>query len=170
MDAEPLRIIVLGGLVPGRPGRSAAALAAAGAGRRAGREADVIDLAAACLPEPGPEPGWCEPEPAAVRDLRPWLAAADGFAVVVPARTEHPPPPLRSALTWCADAWRARPVALLPHGYGPDAAVPAGLRQAFAEAHALTVATTDCPDDALDQLTWWARALRTARTHDPYRF
>ncbi|WP_419998284.1 NAD(P)H-dependent oxidoreductase [Streptomyces boninensis] len=169
MDAEPLRIVVLGGLLPGRPGRVAAERVAVAAGQLAGREADVLDLAAACLPEPCPGPGWCEPEPAAVRDLRPWLASADGFVAVLPAAANSPPAPLHSALTWCADAWRARPVALLPYGTGGRQCT-AELRLAFAEAHALTVAETDCPAQALDQLTWWARALRAARAEQPYRF
>ncbi len=173
-DAEDgtLRLTVLGGLVPGRAAGAEARRLAGIAGRRACLEVDLIDLAAACLPEPchGVLPG-AAPVPPAVRELRPWLAAADGFVVVAPAAPEpRAPGPLRRALAWCAEAFKARPVALhVRAGEGAPRALRA-LRADLAEAHALTVYETDCPDDALDQLIWWARALRAARAHTPYPF
>ncbi|MFW6694301.1 NAD(P)H-dependent oxidoreductase [Streptomyces sp. MAR4 CNX-425] len=169
-----LRLTVLGGLVPGRAAGAEARRLAALAGRRARLEVDLIDLAAACLPEPCPGvlPG-AAPEPPAVRELRPWLDAADGFVVVAPAPAAAPPHsagPLRRALVWCAEAFKARPVALhVRAGEGAPRALRA-LRADLAEAHALTVHETDCPDGALDELVWWARALRTARATHPYPF
>lgn len=167
-----VRLTVLGGLVPGRVAGAEARRLAGLAGRRACLEVDLIDLAAACLPEPCPGvlPG-AAPEPPAVRELRPWLDAADGFVVVAPAAVQaYPAGPLRRALVWCAEAFKARPVALhVRAGDGTPRALRA-LRADLAEAHALTVHETDCPDGALDELIWWARALRTARAHTPYPF
>lgn len=171
-----LRLTVLGGLGPG-PAAGAEARRLAGlAGRRARLEVDLIDLAAACLPEPRPGvlPGDA-PEPPAVRELRPWLDAADGFVVVAPAaRPRTTPPdsagPLQRALVWCAEAFKARPVALHVRAGEEAARALRALRADLAEAHALTVHETDCPDGALDELIWWARALRTARAHTPYPF
>lgn len=167
-----LRLTVLGGLGPG-PAAGAEARRLAGlAGRRARLEVDLIDLAAACLPEPCPGVLPCgAPEPPAVRELRPWLDAADGFVVVAPAGARpHPAGPLQRALVWCAGAFKARPVALHVRAGEETARALRALRADLAEAHALTVHETDCPDDALDELIWWARALRTARAHTPYPF
>lgn len=84
---------------------AAACLVADRACGRAGLEVDLIDLEAACLPDLVVER---VPVPPAVRDLTPWLVAADGF-VVVACR----PCLLRKAVGWCGEAWRAKPVALV---------------------------------------------------------
>jgi NAD(P)H-dependent FMN reductase len=177
-----LRLTVLGGLGPGRAAGAEARRLAGLAGRRARLEVDLIDLAAACLPEPCPGvlPGDA-PEPPAVRELRPWLDAADGFVVVAPAAARQQPAgqfpggqqaagPLQRALVWCAEAFKARPVALHVRAGEGTARALRTLRADLAEAHALTVHETDCPDHALDELIWWARALRTARARTPYPF
>ncbi|MBE1565654.1 NADPH-dependent FMN reductase [Nonomuraea africana] len=67
-----------------------------------GFEVDLLDLAAAGLPEVC---SYEVPTPPAVQDLAPWLAAADAFVLVVP---ECLPPSLAD---WCAPQWRARSAA-----------------------------------------------------------
>ena len=84
-----------------------------------------------------------------------------------------------------------KPVALVSYGgRGGGLRAAEHLRQVFAELHAVTIRDTvsfhdvwdevgdDGPVDPgpynkaaqrqLDQLAWWARALRTARHNDPY--
>jgi NAD(P)H-dependent FMN reductase len=131
--------------------------------------------------------------PSSVRALAPRLAAADAFAVVTPEYNQSFPAPLKTAIDWYYDEWKAKPVALISYGResgGLNAA--AQLRQVFAELHAVTVrdgislpcyweqfaadgswpkATADCNTavkTTLDQLSWWALALREARARRPY--
>ncbi|MFI6502422.1 NADPH-dependent FMN reductase [Nonomuraea typhae] len=98
-DGHPRLAVVTGS------DHSAAALIAERACVTFGLEVDVIDLESACLPDPAPSRALVPP---AVRDLRPWLVAAQGF-VVVAVRSWT----LRKAVFWCAEAWRAKPVALV---------------------------------------------------------
>ena len=78
-------------------------------------EVDVLDLTIACLPDVDRCAG---PTPPGVRDLAPWLRFADGFVVVVPR--SYPSPVVR-AVQWCADEWRAKPVAFA--GVAPPALI-----------------------------------------------
>ncbi|MBB5075661.1 hypothetical protein [Nonomuraea endophytica] len=98
-DGHPRLAVVTGS------DHSAAMLIAERACVRHGLEVDVIDLEAACLPDPAPGRALVPP---AVHDLMPWLAAAEGFMVVA-VRTWS----LRKAVFWCAGAWRGKPVALV---------------------------------------------------------
>lgn len=146
--------------------RTAADWLAAQAGRRPALEVDLIDLSVACLPDCEDSPGQ---RPSAVRDLRPWLAAADGFVVVTQERNRSFPGALKNAVDWFAEEWKAKPVAFV--SVGADHAVEQ-LRLVFAAAHAVTVHEVAHQDESadrmLDQLTWWAGALRQAREADPY--
>ncbi|MFD1931607.1 MULTISPECIES: NAD(P)H-dependent oxidoreductase [Nonomuraea] len=86
-----------------------------------GFEVDLLDLEVAGLPEV------CSsevPTPPAVRDLLPWLAAADAFVVVRPACFPD------SLATWYAPQWRARPAAFA--GRDDDQGAAARLRPVFA--------------------------------------
>jgi len=141
------------------------------------------------LPEPGHEP---PPETAAIRDsLRAVLTSADAYVVVTPEYNHSFPASLKNVLDWFLTEWAAKPVGLVSYGglAGGLRAVE-HLRQVFAELHAVTVRETvsfhtawdrfdthgaalDPAADAaakalLDQLHWWARALRTARQEHPY--
>ncbi|MFI0450771.1 NAD(P)H-dependent oxidoreductase [Actinomadura sp. 6N118] len=82
---------------------------------RGDAEVDLLDLGAACLPD---SPAGRLPTPPAVRDLTPWLGAANGFLLVLHGT---PPDQLRQAVSWCADCWRAKPVGLIWYGAVPDA-------------------------------------------------
>ena len=143
------------------------------------------------LPEPGHEP---PPETAAIRDsLRAVLTSADAYVVVTPEYNHSFPASLKNVLDWFLTEWAAKPVGFVSYGglAGGLRAVE-HLRQVFAELHAVTVretvsfhtawerfdeggAAVDTDTDAdaaakalLDQLHWWARALRTARQEYPY--
>ncbi|GGV01027.1 FMN reductase [Streptomyces filipinensis] len=194
-DEAPLRVAVLVGSV--REGRQGRAVADWFLGTAAGDEGlhfDVIDLAE--TPLPLVLPGWGGapgPEAAAVlRDVSPRLAAADAFVVVTPEYNHSFPASLKNFIDWHHTQWHAKPVGFVSYGgLGGGLRAVEQLRLVFAELHATTVRDSvslhgpwsglgedGTPRDAavcagaakgmLGQLTWWARALRTARAERPY--
>ncbi|GAA3941872.1 NAD(P)H-dependent oxidoreductase [Actinomadura viridis] len=189
-DTSPLHVaIIIGSTRAGRFGPVVATWFAGHAARYADMTADVIDLRDTRLPDTLVDEGDEIPEP--VRALAPRLAAADAFVVVTAEYNHSFPAPLKTAIDWFVDEWRAKPVGFVSYG-GVSGGLRAveQLRLVFAELHATTVRDTvsfhSCwekfddgrPVDAagadaaakglLDQLTWWARALRDARTTRPY--
>jgi NAD(P)H-dependent FMN reductase len=183
--------VIIGSTRRGRFGPTVAGWLADQARRRADLEVDLVDLAEAGLPQTLTDQD--EPLPEPVRALAPRLAAADAFAVVTPEYNQSFPAPLKTAIDWYYEEWKAKPVALVSYGResgGLNAA--AQLRQIFAELHAVTIRdgialpcywedfaadgswpkpNADCNTavkTTLDQLTWWARALRDARAARPY--
>ena len=155
--------------------------------RREDLRVDVVDLAEARLPAtltPRPTP---EVERFAAR-----LDDADAFVVITPEYNHSFPAPLKQAIDLTASEWHAKPVGFVSYG-GISGGLRAveQLRPVFAERHAVTVRETvsfhrawarfdahgqpmqpEGPNSAakrlLDQLTWWARALRDARAERPY--
>ncbi|WP_416566327.1 NADPH-dependent FMN reductase [Nocardia testacea] len=153
-----------------------------------GLDLDLIDLAEMSLPDILADPD------AAVTALGSRLARADAFVIVSPEYNRGYPASLKNAIDWFVDEWKAKPVAIVSYG-----GISGGLRGAeqlrlvFGELHAVpireTVSFHSCwnkfndtgqPLDLagtgaaatalLDQLTWWAHALRTARSGLPYPF
>ncbi|MEV5342379.1 NAD(P)H-dependent oxidoreductase [Streptomyces sp. NPDC052676] len=191
-DGDRLRLVILVGAArEGRFGLAAAEWLAVRARRHKEFEVDVIDLATAWLPDlMTADPA--VPRPSAVRDISPWLDAADAFVVVTQEYRCGCPASLRNAIDWYDREWHAKPVGFVSYGgaAGGLGAV-AQLRQAFAETHAMTVTETvsfhhyekRCGPDGqlldtaacraqaatmLGRLGWWARALRRARDREPY--
>ncbi|MBI0298296.1 NAD(P)H-dependent oxidoreductase [Streptomyces sp. PRKS01-29] len=192
-DADsPIRLaILIGSTRDGRFGPKVADWFAGHATLRSDMTVDVVDLAETPLPtalthRPGPE------DLAALEAVSPRLAAADAFAVVTPEYNHSYPAPLKNAIDWHFTQWQAKPVGFVSYG-GISGGLRAveHLRPVFAEVHAVTVRDTvsfhnagglfdedgrlkdpEGPETAagamLDQLVWWARALRTARTTHPY--
>lgn len=178
MSGESLQLVVIVGSV--REGRFGPVVSGWFAGRakeRTDLTVDVVDLAD--FPVPGPH-------------LAERLGAADAFVVVTPEYNHSYPGPLKHAIDSVRSEWRAKPVGFVSYGGmsgGLRAVEP--LRVVFAELHAVTVRNTvsfhgvraqfdehgaprdpDAVDAAatvlLDQLAWWARALRAARAAEPY--
>jgi NAD(P)H-dependent FMN reductase len=175
IDGEHLRVAILIGST--RHGRFAPVVANWFAGCIQAREefvADMIDLAEVALA------------------LRSRLAVADAFVIITPEYNHSFPAPLKTAIDWYSTEWRARPVAFVAYGgnAGGLRAVEQ-LRQVFAELHAVTVRNAvgfagawELFDAAghlrhperhekaagamLDQLAWWGRALKEARSIRPY--
>ncbi|MDP9608416.1 MULTISPECIES: NADPH-dependent FMN reductase [Streptomyces] len=189
---SPIRLaVILGSTRDGRFGPKVAGWFARRAALRSDMSVDVVDLAETPLPtalthRPGPE------ERAALEAVTPRLDAADAFAVVTPEYNHSYPAALKNAIDWHYTQWQAKPVGFVSYG-GISGGLRAveHLRPVFAEVHAVTVRDTvsfhnagglfepdgelkdpEGPDTAagvmLDQLAWWARALRTARTTHPY--
>ncbi|MER7394120.1 NAD(P)H-dependent oxidoreductase [Streptomyces sp. NPDC000151] len=191
-ESERLRLaIIIGSIRKGRFGPVAAEWFASRARLRQDFDVDVIDLATAWLPDVmSADP--TAPKPQAVKDLAPWLAAADAYVVVTPEYNQTFPASLKNAIDWYDEEWHAKPVGFLSYG-GASAGLcaVAHLRQVFSEVHAVTVRETVsfhnywerlAPDGLprgaaewneparrmLDRIGWWGRALRRARAEDKY--
>ncbi|WP_172298116.1 NADPH-dependent FMN reductase [Pseudoruegeria sp. HB172150] len=131
----------------------------------------------------------------AVETLRWQLEGMDGFVIVTPEYNHAAPGPLKTLIDAAKPEWAARPVGFVSYG-GLSGGLRAveSLRPVFAELHAVTIretvsfsspwkkfgpGSTLIEDDvavtaetAMDAfaacLTWWARALRSARAENPY--
>src|SRR5205809_4222360 len=181
--------IIIGSTRKGRFAPTVAGWFTGQAERRDDMAVDVIDLAGAQLPDvlsdkPGPQ----------VAAVTPRLAAADAFVGGTPEYNHSFPAPLKNAIDWHFKEWQAKPVGFVSYGgLGGGLRAVEQLRQVFAELHAVTVRDTVSfhgvwaqfdsdgrPKDPgvceraaksmLDQLAWWADALREARTRRPYEF
>jgi NAD(P)H-dependent FMN reductase len=120
------------------------------------------------------------------------LDAADAFVVITPEYNHSYPASLKSFIDLHSTEWQAKPVGFVSYGgmAGGLRAVE-HLRQVFAELHTVTVRHTVSlhnpwgdfdadgnhlnPQNAetaaksmIDQLSWWAHALRDARATRPY--
>jgi NAD(P)H-dependent FMN reductase len=146
---------------------------------------DVIDLADLDLPDD--LGGGGDTEIFAKR-----IDRADAIVVVTPEYNRGYPGPLKTAIDSVLPEWRAKPIGFVSYG-----GISGGLRSVeqlrlvFAELHAVTVqATVSLPhvwdlfdehgdlhqpehprsaaEMLLRQLLWWSRALRPARSLQPY--
>ena len=142
---------------------------------------DVVDLAVERLHEHELVPGGAR---TGVSDR---LAAADGFLVLVPEYNHSFPAPLKHALDLHLAEWARKPFAFVGYGGGSGGIrAVEQLRQILPELRAASVREavhlpqpwdrldaqgrfqpaaggTAALDATLDELLWWARALRTAR-------
>jgi NAD(P)H-dependent FMN reductase len=190
MDSTPLRLAVV--IASTREGRFGPTIGDWFVEQVRGRdlELDVLDLADAALPDR--LTGYGTPTPDAVAAVTPRLAAADAFVLVTPEYNHSYPAPVKTLIDWHFTEWQAKPVGFVSYG-GLSGGLRAveHLRGVLAELHAVTVRDTVSfhgawdrfgpdarpvdPDGCaaaaksmLDQLAWWARALREARAAHPY--
>jgi NAD(P)H-dependent FMN reductase len=143
-------------------------------------DVDVIDLAHVDLPQEKLVPGESSP----ISDR---LATADGFLVLTPEYNHSFPASLKNAIDWHFDEWAYKPVAFVSYGAGSGGSrAVEQLRQVFPELRATTVRHavqlnapwTHLSDDGrfspgsdvdaalgttMDELRWWASALREGR-------
>lgn len=188
--ATPVRVtLVIGSNRTGRFGSVVAEWLLGRVREHDGFEVDVVDVAEADLPTTFAT----TPEATAwLAEITPKLAAAEAFIVVTPEYNHSYPAALKNLIDWHFHEWRAKPVALVSYG-GMSGGLRAAehLRQVFAELHATTVRDTvsfhnahasfdetghlkdpTAPNTAaqlmLDQLSWWAEALRDAKRRRPY--
>lgn len=174
--------VIVGSTREGRFGPVVARWFAARAARRPEYDLDVIDLVEADLPGVLPSRPDARIDAYVAR-----IAAADAFVVVTPEYNHAYPAALKQALDVAPPrVWRAKPVGFVSYG-GISGGLRAveQLRQVFPELEATTIRETvsfhgawnrfdadgelhDPEAEAavqrmLDQLAWWASALRTAR-------
>ncbi|WP_432943271.1 NADPH-dependent FMN reductase [Kribbella sp. CA-253562] len=123
-------------------------------------------------------------------DLPARIAEADAIVVLAPEYNHAYPGDLKTAIDSVREPWYGKPVGFVVYG-GRSRGLRAAeqLRLVFGELHAVTIRetlsfqqlpgavdTAELADPAtavaaatmLDQLAWWARALRDARTTTPY--
>lgn len=191
-NTSPLKLaVVIGSNRDGRFGPVVADWFRSRAALREDFQVEFVDVADADLPtslsyNPSPEVR------AELGKVTPKLADADAFVVITPEYNHSFPAPLKSLIDWHFGEWQAKPVGFVSYG-GISGGLRAveQLRQVFAELHAVTVRDTvsfhnagahfddegshrdpAAPDAAaktmLDQLAWWAEALRSAKSVRPY--
>ncbi|MYT97318.1 MULTISPECIES: NAD(P)H-dependent oxidoreductase [unclassified Streptomyces] len=158
------------------------------AGLRDDLELDVIDLADHELP------GSLDAQDPVALALAPRLAGAEAFVLIVPEYNRGVPGPLKTFIDSFQTEWQAKPVGYVSYGLSLSGGVRAveQLRQIYGEFHAVSMkdavffprvldhydargAFPAEPEGAqaaaklmLDQLIWWARALRDAKSRRPY--
>lgn len=193
MSREPVKLaIIIGSVREGRLGPTVATWFATQARQRSDLDIDVIDLAEMPLGSTAPSMSPPAQVQQALTELTPRLTAADAFVVVTPEYNHSYPAALKNAIDWHGPQFNAKPVAFVSYG-GISGGLRAveHLRLVFAELHAVTTRDTvsfhgawqqfdeqgdltepEGPTTAaktlLDQLTWWAHALRDAKTSRPY--
>ncbi|GAA1956677.1 NADPH-dependent FMN reductase [Kitasatospora viridis] len=194
-NTNPKLVIIVGSVREGRFGPVVASWVAEQAAAHGGFEVEVVDLAdydvPLALPAESPKfAGDAYPRPAGLAPLTAALDSADAFLVVTPEYNHSYPASLKAAIDWHFTQWTAKPVAFVSYGgaAGGRHAV-LHLENVFTELHAVTIRDglafpmyfTGWQDGApldgqsagyaktlLDQLSWWADALRTARAAAPY--
>ncbi len=177
--------VIIGSTRPDRNAPSIARWLTAQLARRDDLRVDTIDLADLDLPGVLPAPD----DPRALQ-LTKRIADADAFIVITPEYNHGYPASLKQAIDVPYHEWHAKPVAFVSYG-GMSGGIRAveQLRQVFAELHAVTIRdgvafpgirvdANGVADDAhgasaaakvmLDELIWWALALRAARDIRPY--
>ncbi|WP_017556305.1 NADPH-dependent FMN reductase [Nocardiopsis baichengensis] len=118
------------------------------------------------------------------------MEAADAFIVVTPVYNRGYPASLKNAVDWYFEEWSRKPVGFVSYGgAGGGLQAVEQLRTVFNEVHAHTVrsavaisdfwkrfdgdgrpadrGTEGAAKEMLDELTWWARALKEARARYP---
>jgi NAD(P)H-dependent FMN reductase len=188
-------VVIVGSVREGRFGPTVASWIADRATEHGGFEVEVVDLADHDIPIelPAVSPkraGEDYPRPAGMAPLTAALAAADAFIMVTPEYNHSYPASLKAAIDWHFTQWIAKPVAFVSYGgaAGGRHAV-LHLENVMTELHAVTIRNglgfpnyynnwqdAEPADPAvaghaklmLDQLAWWAGALRTARAASPY--
>jgi NAD(P)H-dependent FMN reductase len=183
--SEPIRIAVIYGST--RPGRFCDTVVRWTVGRISANWAFRVDVI-----DPAEESGTktCDGRDSMSQKHR--LAQADAFVVVTPEYNHGYPAPLKALIDSAGAEWHAKPVAFVSYG-GVSGGLRAveQLRLVFAELHAVTIRDSVSfssapeqfdetgalrnPDRAhrgmetlLARLTWWAVALRNARSIAPY--
>jgi NAD(P)H-dependent FMN reductase len=182
-------VIIIGSTREGRLAPGVAQWFIGQIGQRADMVIDVIDLVDIQMPD-----NLSDKAPGVVA-LRPRLAAADAFVMVVPEYNRSIPGPLKTLIDCYNVEWEAKPVGFVTYGLSMAGGVRAveHLRQIFAEFHSVGMKDIaifprilrhldgdgnfapeleGCNAAAkimLDQLYWWADALREAKARRPYR-
>ncbi|MFJ4837502.1 NADPH-dependent FMN reductase [Streptomyces sp. NPDC088746] len=196
MDNDTYRLVILVGSVrEGRFGPVVASWVAEQARNHGAFVVNIVDLADIDIPLelPAASPKYAGddyPRPAGMAALTSALEGADAFVLVSPEYNHSYPASLKAAIDWHFTQWAAKPVAFVSYGgaAGGRHAV-LHLENVLTELHAVTIrdglafpnyytAWEDgrpldpgAPEYAktlLEQLAWWAGALRTAREANPY--
>ncbi|WP_051580143.1 NADPH-dependent FMN reductase [Pseudonocardia acaciae] len=185
---DPARIaVIIGSTREGRAGAGIARWFLTHVSEREDVDLDVIDLRDLVLPMHYPEERTPGQHALAER-----IGRADGFVVVTPEYNHSYPASLKHAIDVVHEQWFAKPVGFVSYGgMAQGLRAVEHLRMVFAELHAVTVrdgVSVNLFDGSVDdngwvldsngaghaaktmvnQLLWWAHALRDARAIRPY--
>lgn len=188
-------VVIVGSAREGRFGPVVAGWVADQVRAHGGFELAIVDVAGTDVPlalpaAPPKFAGDDYPRPDGMREVTARLADADAFLVVTPEYNHSYPASLKALVDWHFTQWTAKPVGFVSYGgaAGGRHAV-LHLENVFTELHAVTIRDglafpnyftgwrDGAPLDAaapghaktlLEQLGWWARALRAARATEPY--
>jgi len=186
MSADRLQVaVIIGSVRAGRFGPTVATWFARQVAARDDMTLDLLDLADFMHPAD-------MSDAADVREFAARIGAANAFVVITPEYNHSYPGPLKTALDSLGQEWRGKVAGFVSYGgmSGGLRAVEA-LRIVFAELHTATIRETVSfhgvrgqfdaegePINAeavgtaatvmLNQLAWWARALKEARAVHPY--
>lgn len=194
MSETPIRLaVIVGSTRAGRLGETVATWFSGQLEHRGDFEVDVIDLRETDLParqsDAHPKSGRYSPP---VQAFAARIDAADAFVLVTPEYNHGYPASVKTALDAVYSEWNAKPAGFVSYG-GVSGGLRAveQLRQVLAELHVVAIRDVvaipfamrafdeagELQDDGtieasvkimLDALSWWARALRTARADFPY--
>jgi len=195
MNEKSRLVIIVGSVREGRFGPVVASWVADRAREHGAFDVAVVDLADAHIPlslpaAPPKFAGDSYPRPEGMRPVTAALDGADAFIIVTPEYNHSYPASVKALIDWHFTQWTAKPVAFVSYGgaAGGRHAV-LHLENVLTELHAVTirdglafpnyftswedgspldVETKNYADTLLEQLAWWARALSTARSADPY--
>ncbi|MFD0731836.1 NADPH-dependent FMN reductase [Planotetraspora mira] len=195
MDDKHNLAIIVGSVREGRFGPVVASWVADQARAHGGFDVNVVDLAQVEIPlalpaAPPKFAGDNYPRPEGMAALTSALEAADAFIVVTPEYNHSYPASLKAAIDWHFTQWTAKPVAFVSYGgaAGGRHAV-LHLENVLTELHAVTIRdglafpnyftawqdgrpldpeASGYAKTLLDQLAWWAGALRLARETAAY--
>ncbi|MEU1396394.1 NAD(P)H-dependent oxidoreductase [Micromonospora zamorensis] len=195
MSDKSKLVVIVGSVREGRFGPVVASWVADQIQAHGGFDGDLVDLAGVDIPLvlPAASPKFAGddyPRPEGMKDVTRKLSEADAFIIVTPEYNHSYPASLKALIDWHFTQWTAKPVAFVSYGgaAGGRHAV-LHLENVLTELHAVTIrdglafpnyftAWEDgAPLDAaaagyaktlLEQLSWWAQALRAARIAAPY--
>ena len=190
-------LIVIGSVREGRFGPVVASWVADRARDHGGFEVDVVDLADFEIPlalpaDPPKIAGDAYPRPDGMADLTRALDAADAFILVTPEYNHSYPASLKAAIDWHFTQWKAKPVGIRQlrrrRRRSPRRPPPGERAHRAARRHhprrtlvpelllqlrlrnrtAARPQAADYAKTMLEQLAWWAAALRKARSDVAY--
>jgi NAD(P)H-dependent FMN reductase len=195
MSDKSTLAIIIGSVREGRFGPVVGAWIADRAREHGAFDVEVVDLAAVDIPLvlPALSPKYAGdgyPRPDGMKDASATLARADAFLIITPEYNHSYPASLKAFIDWHFTQWTAKPVAFVSYGgtAGGRHAV-LHLENVLTELHAVTIrdglafpnyftawedgdpldgAASGRAKTVLEQLAWWADALRGARTAAPY--
>lgn len=188
--------VIIASVREGRFGPVVASWIAARAREHGAFDVDLLDLAGVDVPlalpaAPPKYAGNDYPRPAGMKEITTALEAADAFLIVTPEYNHSYPASLKALIDWHFTQWTAKPVAFVSYGgaAGGRHAV-LHLENVLTELHAVTIrdglsfpnyftawldgapieadTATGYAKTMLEQLAWWAEALRSARAAAPY--
>jgi NAD(P)H-dependent FMN reductase len=195
MNDKTKLVVIIGSVREGRFGPVVAAWVADQVRAHGGFDIDVVDLAGVDIPLalPAASPKFAGddyPRPEDMKKLTRKLTEADAFVIVTPEYNHSYPASLKALIDWHFTQWTAKPVAFVSYGGAAGGRHSVlHLENVLTELHAVTIRDGlafpnyftawqhGAPIDAaaagyaktlLEQLAWWAQALRAARTAAPY--